>query len=146
MSAERRLPNPATFTFALRPQACAAKSFHSPGTPFNAWIPSSLNSMPEPATRVFHRPGDEHAARLGLRHDPSADVDGDSADVVTHQLAFAGVDARAHVDAKLFDADARSQAPQRTARAGPSNVARKPSPAVLVSLPRKRASSLRTIE
>ena len=39
-------------------------------------------------------------------------------------------------------ADRRSA--QRTARAGPSKVARKPSPAVSISRPRKRASSRRT--
>src|SRR6266511_6460263 len=37
-------------------QDCAAKSFHSLGTPFNAWLPMSMNSMPEPATRSFTVP------------------------------------------------------------------------------------------
>ena len=71
------------------------------------------------------------------------DVHGHASDVVTPELDFAGVEARPQFDAELsrFVADPE---PQRMARPGPSNVARNPSPIVLIFEARKRASWRRT--
>ena len=60
--------------------------------------------------QILHCSGNEHITRLGLRHDPRADVDGDAADIVAHQFAFAGVHTRAHIDPELFHCVARSPA------------------------------------
>ena len=91
---------------------------------------------------VSDRARHEHLARLRLRGHARADVHGHAADVVVDQLALSGVDARADVDALRRD---RSPMYTRTGSlAGPSNVARKPSPAVLTSRPRKRESCDRT--
>ena len=53
--------------------------------------------------KIFHGPRHQNARRLRIRHDPSADIDGDPADVVAHHFAFARVDAGAHVNAELLD-------------------------------------------
>ena len=55
------------------------------------------------------------------------DVDGDAADIVTHHLDLAGVHASANFEIERPHHPTISWA-QRTARAGPSNSARKPSP------------------
>jgi hypothetical protein len=53
--------------------------------------------MPEPATRSFTVP-ETRTLQACVRHDPGTDVDRDTADVVAHDFAFAGVHARAYVD------------------------------------------------
>ena len=60
------------------------------------------------------------------------------------ELDLAGVDAGADLEPERPNARPPIALAQRTARAGPSNVARKPSPAVSTSRPRKRSSSART--
>lgn len=52
---------------------------------------------------VLHRPGDQHAARLGFRHDACTGMDRDAADIVAHQFAFAGVHSRTHFNPELSD-------------------------------------------
>ena len=84
--------------------------------------------------QVLHRARDEHFARLrGLRY-PGADVDGDSAHLASDHLALAGVKPARTSRPSSFTASAIVQA-QRIARAGPSKLAKKPSPAVSSSLP-----------
>ena len=75
--------------------------------------------------------------RAPIRH-------GDAADLPVDRLDLAGVHARADLDAERRDRRRRSPSAQRTARAGPSNVAKNPSPAVSTSVPRNRPSSART--
>ncbi len=65
-------------------------------------------------------------------------------DLALDELALARVDAGADLEAELADAVDDRAGAQRIARAGPSNVAKKPSPAVSSSSPRKRTSSPRT--
>ena len=48
---------------------------------------------------IFHRRGDQNGPRPRIRHNPSTNVDRGAADVVAHDFAFAGVHARAYVDA-----------------------------------------------
>src|SRR5204863_3642158 len=58
------------------------------------------------------------AAWLGFRHDTRTRVDGNAADVVAHQFAFAGMHSRAHFDAKLPDrSHDRERAAYRSPRA-----------------------------
>ena len=120
------------------------RSRHSPGTPLSACTPRSSNARPEPATRSLTvcetstspGPASEAIARAG--------VDGDAADLRAVELALAGVDARRGSRRRAAGRHRRIASAQRTARAGPSKVARKPSPAVSTSRPRKRSSSRRT--
>ena len=71
-------------------------------------------------------------------------MDGDALHFVRGNFDLAGMQGAADLQAerlnRLGDACA-----QRTARAGPSKVARNPSPSDFTSLPRERASSRRTI-
>lgn len=50
---------------------------------------------------VLHRARDEHFTRLGPRHHPGADVDGDPTERVAGALALAGVDTGAHLESQL---------------------------------------------
>ena len=61
-------------------------------------------------------------------------------ELVAGDLALAGVQAGADLEPEPRDGVRSSACAQRIARAGPSKVARKPSPAVSTSRPRKRAS------
>ena len=63
------------------------------------------------------------------------------ADLAVDELALAGVEAGAHLEAELAARASTIAQAQRMARAGPSKAAKKPSPAVSISRPRKRASS-----
>ena len=103
------------------------------------------------AAKAKARPGDEilHGARYqyfpgaGQRRDPRPDVDGDPADIIADDLAFARVQAGADIDAERPDfISDRSGA---TDPAGPSTVARNPSPVVLTSWPLKRVRMPRTM-
>ena len=87
---------------------------------------------------------DEHLARVRPRRDARADVHGDAADLAVRRprprpcARRPGPRARARATASTI------ACAQRIARAGPSNVAKNPSPAVSTSRPSKRASSRRT--
>jgi hypothetical protein len=77
---------------------------------------------------------DQDFTRSGDARNPGPGVHRHPGDLVSKELAFAGVHARSDLEAErptpLTAADA-----QRIARAGPSNVARNPSPAVSTSRP-----------
>jgi hypothetical protein len=93
---------------------------------------------------TFHCAGGKHLSGSRQRGNARTDVHGDTAVIVTANLALTSVYTGAHVDPsrpRRFD-DPRAQ---RIARAGPSNVAKKLSPAVLISRPRNKRSSARTI-
>jgi len=66
-------------------------------------------------------------------------VHGYAANIVTADLDFAGVQTDANVKCKS-EAASRIAHAQRIARAGPSKVARKPSPVAFTSRPRKAVS------
>src|SRR5207247_2157951 len=54
-----------------------------------------------PSDQIRNRARDEYLPRPGGRPDARTDVDGDAADVVADQLAFAGVETGAHLDPKV---------------------------------------------
>ena len=92
---------------------------------------------------VLDSVGREDFSGAGEGRDARADVHGDSSVVVASYLAFAGVDAGSDADPeRARTADDRLRAPDRSA--GPSKTAKKLSPAVLTSRPRKRVSWSRT--
>ena len=63
--------------------------------------------------------------------------------LATHKLALAHVQADSHLEVEVTTEFTIEQA-QRIARAGPSKLAKKPSPTVFTSAPRKRTSWRRT--
>ena len=64
--------------------------------------------------------------------DPGADVDSDPLDARLRELDLTGVQAGPYVDTERDQAPAESALAQRTARAGPSNVDRVPSPSMRI--------------
>jgi hypothetical protein len=70
-------------------------------------------------------------------------VNRNSCDLVAERLALAGVQTCSDDDSEARGAESRIASAQRMARAGPSNAAKKPSPAVSISRPRKRVTSQR---
>ena len=114
-------------------EAPAGKMVHSPGTPFSACVPRAANSMSEPTTRSLTVP-ETRTSRARQGRYPRPDVDSDPRDVVAAHLALASVQAGADLDPQgPAPAIARAHS---MPRAGPSKVARKPSPVVLISRPR----------
>ena len=85
--------------------------------------------------QLAHGAGDEQLAGVGQGADPGADVDRHPADVVADQLDLAGVDPTL-TSIPIAASSSRTAAAQRIARAGPSKVARNPSPIVFTSRPR----------
>ena len=104
--------------------------------------PRSSNRSPEPATRSLTVLDTSTSPRRPAR-DARADVHGDAAELVADHLALARVQPGAD-SMPSRRTSSRTARAQRTARAGPSKAARKPSPAVSISRPRKRSSSRRT--
>jgi hypothetical protein len=92
---------------------------------------------------VLDRAGDEGLSRSRQTGDPRTYVDGDSAHIATGQFDLAGVESDPYLQADPRTSSLIAR-PHRMALAGPSNVARNPSPAVSTSRPRNRASSVRT--
>ena len=83
--------------------------------------------------------GHERSARQDLagarkRGHPGTNMHRNSGEIVTDELAFAGMNATADFRPRGRTASLSAPA-QRIARAGPSNAARNPSPAVLISRP-----------
>jgi len=107
-------------------------------------LASVLEFDPRTGDEVLDGARNEHFAGLGHRCDPGADVDGDAAGLAVDQLALAAVQPRTNVEVELADPLLDREA-QWIARAGPSKVAKKPSPAVSISLPRKRPGCERTV-
>ena len=88
-----------------RRRALAAHRVEAPlaGTPLSSALPRSSNSSPEPATRsltVLETSTSPGPADVG---DPGADVDGDAADLPVEELALAGVEPGAELDAERLD-------------------------------------------
>ena len=120
-----------------------ANRLHGPGTPLRSWLPRSSNSIPDPMTRSFTTLDTKISPGAARRVDAGGDVHGQSSEVVTVNLALAGVQTGAELDAECAGRlEDRHRALDRSA--GPSNDITKPSPVVLISRPRKRASCSRT--
>ena len=113
------------------PHSCTARTCQSPGTPLSSWRPRSANSMPEPTTRSRTVEVTSTSSAPASPHTRGTDVHRHSGDVVTLQLHLAGVQTGAHLRPERPRAPVRSHRAHRTARAGPSKVARKSSPRVL---------------
>ena len=108
--------------------SATANRCHCSGTPLSSCAPRSSKSIPEPATRSFTVLETSTSPALRQRADARADVHGHPADVVAHDLALAGVQAGAHVDAERRTARcaiARAQriAARRTVERGEEAVA-----------------------
>ena len=76
-----------------------AKRCHSPGTPLSSCAPRSSNASPDPITRS-RSVLDTSSVRPGQCAHARPDVHGDSADVVAADLALAGVQPGAYLDAE----------------------------------------------
>ena len=66
-------------------------------------------------------------------YDTRSDVDGETGDLVAVQFDLTGVNTGPDLDAQTLDTVTNRTPAQDTARAGPSNRARNPSPSVLTS-------------
>src|SRR5207247_9498575 len=89
---------------------------------------------------ILDRTRDEHLAAARGRRDPRTDMRGDPGDGRAEHLALAGVQPGPDIEPELAHGIAYGAcAADRSA--GPSKVARKPSPAVSTSEPRQRSSS-----
>jgi hypothetical protein len=93
---------------------------------------------PRPDHQILHRLRNHDSSLGRSSHHSGGDVDGDAADAPIQHLDLTGVKAGWISIPSVRTASASSVA-HRTARAGPSKVARKPSPVVWISLPRKRS-------
>jgi hypothetical protein len=94
---------------------------------------------PRPDHQVLHRLGNHDSSLGRSSHHSGGDVDGDAPHAPIQHLDLPGVKAGSDLDPQRSDGIGSSVA-HRTARAGPSKVARKPSPIVWTSCPRKRSS------
>jgi hypothetical protein len=103
--------------------------------PLQVSLAAILEYQPRSGHEISHGGRYQHLAGSGVAGNASADVYGDPAQLAVRKLAFAGMHASA--DIKPIPRRASTTAkPHRTARAGPSKDARKPSPAVSTSRPR----------
>lgn len=105
-------------------------------------LPASREPDPGAGHEIRHRSGREDFSRPGQRGDPRADVNRNPVHVVAGHLDLTRVHAGSNLDSQLCTARVIAQA-QRTALSGRSNLARKPSPTLLISCPPKRESSRR---
>ena len=121
----------------------AANRFQVSGTPLSSTRPRSSNSMPEPYTRsvtVRDTSTSSGPARAEIRAAMLTATPAMSSPIISHSP----VCTPARTVRPRPCARSRIAPAQVTARAGPSKVARNPSPIVLSSRPRKRSSSRRT--
>jgi hypothetical protein len=86
-------------------------------------------------SQVFDGRRHEELARLSETCNSSADVHGEPADLPVDCLDFTGMRSCPDVEPERLDSFDDGSAAYRTARAGPSNVAKNPSPAVSISVP-----------
>jgi hypothetical protein len=113
------------------------------GTPLSSCSPASSNLRPLPPTRSITVRRDEDFRRPGLSRDPRANDD-------AIPLTFSAIVSTSPVCTPARRSSPRGRTAstaafaQRTALAGPSKVAKKPSPAVSISLPWWRSSSALT--
>ena len=114
------------------------------GTPFSSCSPASSNDE-----AGLRRPGPSRSARRGPRRagegaDAGADVDRDPARPCRRSSSTSPVCRPARISSPSGRTASTIACAQRTARAGPSNVAKNPSPAVSISVPRYRPIIART--
>jgi hypothetical protein len=121
-----------------------ANSRHSPGTPFRSRIPRSSNSISEPATRSLTVDDTRTSPAAAC-----AETCPRCAQRWRRGLPPRAPPRRCAAPRATSMPSVRTPpvmaAGHRMARAGPSNIARKPSPVVFTSRPRKYFSALRTI-
>jgi len=109
----------------------------------NERTPRSLKRSPEPTTRsltVLDASTSPGSASVITRAPMWTAIPATSCPTSSHSP----VCSPARIRSPISPASSTISAAQRTARAGPSNVARKPSPIVLTSVPRHRSSWVRT--
>ncbi len=120
-----------------------ARIRHWSGTPFSSWEPRSSNCRPDPATRSRT----VELTRTSLapaRADTRAPMWTAMPRTASPATSTSPVCRPARISMPSERTARTAADAHRTARPGPSNTARKPSPAVSTSRPRKRASSPRT--
>ena len=113
---------------------CTAKSPHSPSMPLSSWTPRSSKAMPDPATRsttVRETRTSPASARDETRCARCTAIPPTS----SPRTSTSPVWSPARTSRPSWGAPAQMDWAQRMARAGPSNVARMPSPVVLTSRP-----------
>src|SRR5262245_13883079 len=115
-----------------------AKRCHAPGTPLRACMPRSSNAMPEPTTRSF--------TVLETSTSPGFAVPATRLPICTaipstllSSTWHSPLCSPALTSIPSERTSRQMLTAQRIARPGPSNVARKPSPAIFTSWPRNRA-------
>ena len=114
------------------------------GTPFSSCSPASSKLRPEPGTRSF-TVWETRTSTGQLAPRPWRRRHGEPCDVIAFErLDLAGVQAPARTSSPTARTAPPIACAHRTPRAGPSNVAKNPSPAVLISVPRNRPMSART--
>src|SRR5439155_22049992 len=129
-------------TASTRKASDTFDSIDSPG--FRNAFEHVLSALAEGDSRardeILDRARDEHLAAARERRDPRTDMRGDPGDRRAEHLALAGVQPGPDIEPELAHGIAYGAcAADRSA--GPSKVARKPSPAVSTSEPRQRSSS-----
>ena len=112
------------------------------GNPLKRWFRDRRNADLN-RYKVLDRARHQYLAGASERRDARADVNGNTAYVLIDHFAFASMEPCPDLDPKGPDLVSNG-AGAATPRAGPSKVARMPSPVVLISWPRKRARLLRT--
>ena len=115
------------------------------GTPFSSCSPASSNTSPAPGREVLDGLRHQHLGRRRLRADARTDVDGESRRTSPSTTCTSPVCTPARTSSPSRPVASTIACAHRTARAGPSNDAKKPSPAVSISVPRNRVSSARTV-
>jgi hypothetical protein len=120
----------------------AAKSRHSPGTPLRGYVPRSTKCRPDPDTKSFtvlETSTSSGSACAATRAPMCTAMPTSFSPMMVHSPVWTPVRSlmpNARTVSRVIHA-------HRMARAGPSKVARNPSPAVSTSRPRNRASSRR---
>jgi hypothetical protein len=94
--------------------------------------------------QIFYGAGDQDLIWTSQSSNARTDMHRNPDHLVTRKFAFAGVQSGAYLSPNPWTRSRIEQA-HRIARAGPSKVASKPSPAVSTSRPRKALNSLRTV-
>ncbi len=129
-------PGAPSFRAAYRP--------HTPGTPLRSCEPRSAKVSSDPTMRsrtVWETSTSDGAASAATR----APMFTASPPILSPTRSTSPVCSPARTSIPSGRTASVIAMAQRTARAGPSNEAKKPSPAVSISTPRYRASSLRTV-
>ena len=111
---------------------------------FQLALVPALELDPRAGDEIPDGGSDEYLARGGRPGHPSTNRDGNPRDLALVELALARVCTPARSSSPIPRTLSTTACAQRIARAGPSKVAKKPSPAVSFSSPRNRASSRRT--